>query len=140
MKKLLAFTIIIGLTLSLASCSFSSTQKLDDPRTTATTEAPKFGYNCPGDYLIVKQITDDEHEYWQEIIDAVNEYRNSRDFERDDQRTRAKEVTELLTTFEDSYIVSGSVMADDNSVMGRLKDGNSFTIGLREPEWYEERH
>ena len=129
MKRLLA-VLSLGLTaILLGSC-------INSKNTTENT----FGYDCWGDMLIVSYISEDSDDsYWKLILDAVNEYRNSSDYAKDDSATRGEKIEEILADFEGKYIVEGSIEHDSDHVSGKTMDGATFTIGIHDLDWYAER-
>ena len=100
-----------------------------------------FGYDCHGDMLIFSQIPENtDNTYWTTILDAVNEYRNSPDYARDDLTVRGEKIEVILSGFEGRYIAEDSIVCDSDCVSGSTLDGGTFRIGIHDLEWYASHH
>ena len=92
-----------------------------------------------GDTLLVDYIPEDDAlgNAWDEILDTVNEYRNSPEYADDDRDTRRERVSEILSGYEGVYIAEGSINTEhEEYISGRMILGGSFQILITDPEWY----
>lgn len=129
MKRLLSVLSLVFSAVLLVSC-INSKYSTDNT----------FGYDCWGDMLIVSYISEDSDDsYWKLILDAVNEYRNSSDYAKDDLATRGEKIEEILADFEGKYIIEDSIEHDSDHVSGKTMDGATFNIGIHDLDWYAER-
>lgn len=121
--------ILVVLLSGLMVIVFGSCMKL-------TTDST-FGYDCPGDMLVVSYISEStDNSYWNIILDAVNEYRNSPDYVKDDVAVRSGKIEDILSGFEGKYIAGDSIGHDSDCVYGSTLDGGTFKIGIHDTEWY----
>lgn len=138
MKKIIVIILACTLIFMFAACSSSKDNKTGN---TVASESMS-GYESRGDMLVISKIDENaDYSYWKEILDAVNEYRDSSQFAADDLKTRGEKTEAILADFEGKYILEDSVKYDDTgSVTGLTVDGASFKIGIHDPEWYSNHH
>lgn len=97
-----------------------------------------YGHDFPGDSFYVEQFLED-YSGWFDVLDAVNEYRNSQEYSTDDLDIRRERIVEILSNLDGDYVLESSIDSTSipECVSGVTQDGISFRIGIMDPEWYE---
>lgn len=145
-RKILAVIMLCLLTGCFASCGKTPEEKAREANESAMESLREsarertngtFGAGS-GDELILNYIPEDNSLSiaWNQIIDAVNEYRNTPEYLDDDRDTRCEKVMEILYEYEGVYIEEGSLNEHTEYISGRMILGGSFQILITDPEWY----
>lgn len=143
-RRIILVAVAVSMLLAIsASCGKSRYERLSESRSESLVESARertkgtFGANS-GDMWLVATIPEDDSvsNCWNEILDAVDEYRNSPEYADDDRDTRCERVWEILSEFEGEYIVEGSLTEHPEYISGGMILGGSFQIMITDPEWY----